>query len=414
MLLNSVLPRQQPSLLPPARIIAVKLEAPDYLGIVPATEGRVFQLLDCELRLPGLPSVTGIHARKLATLCGYEANHPFCDTDRLPLPARAPAWKDSAVEQGLVASGLGLDRGGGSTLAALSAICAARGSTLRYHTVVPKAARKWLKQRIPGNVKLVDHASMAEYNTARKVAEADAETTSNYVPQGAAWADAEPGVRALARNIEAWWQTRPGGGLDIPAALPSTSRGLDVVLPAGSGATALFLQRHLPPGVIVWAVPCQGDAEGLVKRMEFLDARTGAAAILPRVLAPPTSHAVKFGAVSPNLLASWRAAAECGVLLDLVYGPVAWGALEECGWRPSGVAAERDTLYINTGGHEGIEASLGRYKRAGLLNKVEVGGIYGETTVWYNGQWDVKEVASEARRVAASRAGLVHTRDAGL
>ena len=39
------------------------------------------------------------------------------------------------------------------------------------------------------------------------------------------------------------------------------------VLPAGSGATALFLQRHLPPGCVVWAVPCQGDAEGLIKHI---------------------------------------------------------------------------------------------------------------------------------------------------
>ena len=74
---------------------------------------------------------------------------------------------------------------------------------------------------------------------------------------------------------------------------------------------------------------------------------------------------------------------------------------------------ERDCLYINTGGHSGLEAQLRRYKRAGLLRKLEISALYGEHR-WYEGQWDVPELVRDVKSLAAKRSGLVHTRDAGL
>ena len=159
----------------------------------------------------------------------------------------------------------------------------------------------------------------------------------------------------------------------------------------------------------MYAVPCKGDGESLMSRMQYLDERSRGVGILPRVLPPPPSHAVKFGTVAPQLLAAWRDATECGVLLDLSYGPVAWAALEACGWQPGGDAS-REVLYINTGGHEGLEGQMRRYARAGHLRKWE----QGRRRLWYLGQWEPEEVISEARRVAATAVGLVHTRDAGL
>ena len=250
---------------------------------------------------------------------------------------------------------------------------------------------------------------MAEYNEARIAAAA----APNFVPQGGQWAEAEPGVAALGRAIAAWWKTRPGGGLDVPRTRPYPGRGLDVVLPAGTGTVALFLARHVPADVRVYAVPCRGDAEGLRQRMEYLDARSGAVGAFPRVLSPPPAHAVRFGAVAAPLLATWRDATYCGVLLDLVYGPVAWAALEGCGWRPGGASERRELLYVNTGGQEALTAQMQRYARAGLLRRM--GGFSLETGAWEVGQWEVGEVVGEARRIAAAAAGLgLHTRDAGL
>lgn len=294
---------------------------------------------------------------------------------------------------------------------ALANLCAARGSRLTWHTPsLPDRVREKPSGNLglalaTGCVDLVEHSSMVDYHAAI----AAAATEPNFIPQGGAWPYAEPGMAALARAIAAWWRTRPGGGLDVPARLPATARGLDVVLPAATGAAALYLARHLPAGVHVYAVPVKGDAEALRRRMQRLDAQSGEGGRLPSVLLPPRSHAVKFGAVTAALLATWKDATASGVLLDLVYGPVAWGALEACAWRPSGEEG-RETLYINTGGHEGLHDQMRRYARAGHLRKLEQGRDH----LWNNGQWEVEEMLSAARRVAARTAGLVHTRDAGL
>ena len=118
------------------------------------------------------------------------------------------------------------------------------------------------------------------------------------------------------------------------------------------------------------------------------------------------------------------------------------GALEACKWEPGRAATDaaatatagadadattpsrpasrtyspyrREVLYINTGGHDGIDAQLQRYKRAGLLRKLErTSSFFGEDC-WYEGQWDVTELIEEVTALAAQRSGLVHTRDAGL
>jgi len=371
-----------------------------------------FQLLDYEIQT--VPGVRGVHARKLATLCGYEGSSPLCETPRFPLPAQKPKWTPEATEAGLVSCGGLLARGGAAVLPPLARVCAARGSTLTYHT---PPLPDWLRDEPSGNLaaalatgclKLVEHESIASYNQAWRSFEGQ----PNFVPQGGEWAAAEPGIAALGRAIGEWWLTRPGGGLDVPARLPSDGRGLDVVLPAGTGTTALFLARHVPPGVTVYAVPCKGDAEQLTKRMQYLDERSGGVGVLPQVLEPPSSHTHKFGAVSASLLAAWRDAAERGVLLDLHYGPVAWAALDACGWRPGGGKyAGREVLYVNMGGHETLESQMLRYQRAGHLRKFEQGRQGKKRCI---GMWEPEEVVSDAKRLAAKATRLIHTRDAGL
>lgn len=393
-------------LLPTPRVVAVR------------GKPRLYQLLDYEVGPYDVAGVRGVHARKLACLCGYEGAHLLCETRDPPLPARAPRWTAAAADDGLVSCAGLLARGGGGALPALARLCAARGSSLTVHTPplpswMRTAPNGFLAAALAtGVVQLIEHPSAASYQTARQAAA----SAPNFVPPECAWANAEPGVAALARAIGAWWRTRPGGGLDVPRAR-ETSRALDVVLPAGSGTAALFLARHVPTGVHVHAVPCKGDAASLLSRMESLDAATGGHGALPAVLSPPPTHAARFGTVQAPLLEAWRDAAQSGVLLDLVYGPVAWAAMEGCEWQPSRAAplttehgndgggapvGERDVLYVNMGGHEGLESQMRRYQRAGHLRRV--GG----------GEWAVEEVLSGARRVAARTAGLVHTRDAGL
>ena len=75
-----------------------------------------------------------------------------------------------------------------------------------------------------------------------------------------------------------------------------------------------------------------------------------------------------------------------------------------------GVGDVREVLYVNTGGHEGLEGQMLRYQRAGHLRKWRWQG----SRPLAKGQWGVEEVLSEAKRIARITAGLVHTRDAGL
>lgn len=481
-----------PRLLPTPRVVAVP--------------GRpnVFQLLDSEVSV--MPGVSGLNARKLALLCGYEGDSPVCET--LPdLPAQAPRWKQDVVERGIVACSANLARGGGGLMPALARVCAARGSRLTYHT---PPLPTWLRDEptsylatslATGCVDLVTHSSIDEYSAFRAAASSSSTT---FVPDGGQWLEAEPGVAALARAINEWWRTRPGGGLDVPRRAPGQSRKLDVVLPCGTGTTALFLQRHVPPGVQVYGVPCNGggsgDGSSLMRRMEYLDARSGGHRVFPKLLMPPPDATCALGKVRPALLRScsreanesllscasspacrpasppaspppsrlasppptsasacaqavtrslplairryWRDAVYAGVFLDLLYGPVAWAALQACDWQPSsrgtsgctdgsgagdgadsgarridGQAARgelrRDVLYINTGGHEGLEYTMGRYLFAGHLNKYEFPDELGSSR-YYLGQWSPKEVIAASRQMAAQRLGMVHTRNAGL
>lgn len=203
-----------------------------------------------------------------------------------------------------------------------------------------------------------------------------------------------------------------------------------VVVPAGTGTTALFLARHAPRRCRVLAVPCVGSSEYLRCQMRDLDLASGGAdlgprahgrhqqgdATLPHILSPPPRYSVPFGSVSPELLRSWRHARAQGVLLDLVYGPVAWAALRAHRWRHrrsfsvrGGMAREekgstgvqRDDaatdavdaepppvapptwLYIHTGGHEGLPSQLRRYARAGLLRAGEEDEVAAEVRdIW--------------------------------
>ena len=97
-----------------------------------------------------------------------------------------------------------------------------------------------------------------------------AEAGPNFVPLGVAWPQAEPGVAALARAIAEWWRTRPGGGLDVPARVRSSVRRLDVVLPAGTGTTALFLARHVRKAVSTQHPALAATMRDVVRYLEGL------------------------------------------------------------------------------------------------------------------------------------------------
>ena len=272
-------------------------------------------------------------------------------------------------------SGSIVSHGGGQSNAmlALARLCDHRDVEFAYHT---RPLPKWLRSSPIGNLRralglgmhLIEHATAAEYEQAVNDAASSSSQGSTFVPQGAAWPGAELGVKALAHEIMAWWDTQQQSDM------------LSIVVPAGTGTTALFLARHIsiaaapPRGIDVFAVPCVGDDDALMQQMRTLDAASGGYGIYPQVLSPPHALRVPFATPSAAIIESWRdAAATHGQLLDLVYGSIAWGTLEANKWSPSprSSSSSSTTLYVNFGGHEGLGTSLSRYARAGLLRDGE-------------------------------------------
>ncbi|KAL1528725.1 hypothetical protein AB1Y20_010058 [Prymnesium parvum] len=245
-----------------------------------------------------------------------------------------------------------------NAMLALATLAAHQQVGFSYHT---KPLPGWLRRNPIGNLaralslgmELVEHPSGASYEAARLCLQAG--LLGSYVPQGGAYPGAEAGVRMLARDIGSW-HTRRGG------------RPCLVVLPAGTGTTALYLSRHVPAGVRVFAVPCVGDHAYLQLQMNQLDIQSGGDGNPAVEMLCSKQAKVNFGSPSAELLQTWREAAGCGVLLDLLYGVVAWSVMQER-LLTDAAAEHADIVYVNCGGHEGSMSQLARYRRAGLLSE---------------------------------------------
>ncbi|KAG6604576.1 Tryptophan synthase beta subunit-like PLP-dependent enzymes superfamily [Phytophthora cinnamomi] len=204
-------------------------------------------------------------------------------------------------------------------------------------------------------------------------------TKSLYVPQGAAFPEAQDGVKLLAEEINEYVRT------EWP------DKRFSVVLPCGTGTTALYLAQHLHPGIRLYAVPCVGDAAYLHQQFRQLidedPTLQEQTALLPRVIAPERKS--RFGRLWWPLYDTYHEVLrETKVDFDLVYGAFAWhtlfsddavlgevlgrsetrGALTRDLMAPSnkpidGSGEERELLYVHTGGTSGNATMLARYER---------------------------------------------------
>lgn len=234
-----------------------------------------------------------------------------------------------------------------------------------------------------------------------------------FIPQGGAWPPAEEGLRELADELLAQLdQLRNQGNLSFPRKVPVLFCG------AGTGTTAFFLARHLQGKVRVLAVPVAGTAEYLIEQMLWLEESvrlattshvrgeeisatpercTGAllssstmedsldaadAMRSPIVLRPrirSTFADVREGkllifreleraAVAATTLVGANHASHQGLHFDLIYGPNAWEevvlALDE-----GRLEADRDYMFLHTGGTEANETMLDRFRFKNLLSE---------------------------------------------
>ena len=232
--------------------------------------------------------------------------------------------------------------GGYQSNAMLSMACFAKERNIGF-TYITKPVPPWVKALGEGNL----YHALSKGMQLRQVIHAHYQKTvqnlrSEYpdalvIDQGAADPLARPGIARLALELLEQWKT---AGVTDPA----------VVLPSGTGTTALYLALELPDSIPVFTVPCVGDGAYLTRQWKTLepDARR-----YPVILTPPKKY--HFAKPDTDLLAVWK---KLPLPFDLVYAPVTWLTLLH----------RLDTLkphtltYLHTGGVLGNPTQRERYR----------------------------------------------------
>lgn len=207
------------------------------------------------------------------------------------------------------------------------------------------------------------------------------EGDSVWVPQGGASDCAIAGARKLAKEIVDYWSLRGDG------------KPLTVFVPGGTCSTAQLLHVSLrelcdnPLDIDVVVVPCVGDQAYARRQMMALNAQLDhpvddIATALPPVPKTPRGGVPRsdkdsyfsFGKPNAALLSTFRQMKDdYEIPLDLLYGASAWTTLLRH-WRSvDGVfMGERELMYVHSGGLEGINTQLLRYKYEGLVDDADV------------------------------------------
>ena len=150
---------------------------------------------------------------------------------------------------------------------------------------------------------------------------------------------AEFGLKILAEEILLWKEEQ---GIDE----------LNIFLPAGTGTTALYLQKNSKDSV--FTTPCVGGVEYLKEQFFMLETNEGFHPTIVR--ASKKRHFGKLYRESYNIWLELQD--KMGVEFDLLYDPHGWLTLLE---NPQ--IFEKPLLYIHQGGLIGNESMLERYKR---------------------------------------------------
>jgi 1-aminocyclopropane-1-carboxylate deaminase/D-cysteine desulfhydrase-like pyridoxal-dependent ACC family enzyme len=245
---------------------------------------------------------------------------------------------------------------------------------------------------------------------------------SLWVPQGGAFSSAQAGVDRLVQEIYSYWQEH------------GDNRPLSICVPGGTCTTALLLHHGLKrlqdeleqeqslaeegntdgstdlssdTDIQVVVIPCVGDGAYARRQMMSLSVQVGAdAQDIPTILqAGPeqpsrSSEAPKryftFGQPNKEILETFQELRdECDLVVDLIYGAPSFAIILrhfEKEWEsarggetrqqqlispdltfdPNQPLAGREVMYVHSGGLEGINSQLLRYKYEGMIDIQDV------------------------------------------
>lgn len=219
---------------------------------------------------------------------------------------------------------------------------------------------------------------------------------SLWVPQGGAFKLAMQGAKVLAEEILSFWSKE------------GDNKPLSLILPGGTCTTAALVHHALGTlqselaeedrlDIKVIVVPCVGDSGYAQRQMIALNTNIGALPHdIPFILPPSPrtlvasdreAQSVKyfpFGEPNKAILDVFNLLQnKYDLQVDLVYGAPAWAIMLRH-WRvspdvsfptsfdPNNPIAGREIMYVHSGGLEGINTQLLRYKYEGLVETKDI------------------------------------------
>ncbi|MFT6987384.1 MAG: 1-aminocyclopropane-1-carboxylate deaminase [Psychromonas sp.] len=213
---------------------------------------------------------------------------------------------------------------------------------------------RWLKQSPNGNYRAalalgtniieVDKSALTEGANLDSFMRSKAQQLAPdtlFIPEGGRSKNAKQGIAVLAAEIQLFCQQQ---SLQSPI----------IMLPSGTGTTALFLQSLLPYKVFTCA--CVGDKQYLTQQLSELESDLSA---WPTIL--PSAKRYQFGKLYPEFYQIWlQLKQQTNIEFDLLYDPLGWLTLLAYLKKKR---VDQPIIYIHQGGLIGNESMLPRYQR---------------------------------------------------
>jgi 1-aminocyclopropane-1-carboxylate deaminase len=217
---------------------------------------------------------------------------------------------------------------------------------------------------------------------------------SLWIPQGGSSGMAHAGTRLLAQEICEFWSLK-GNGRPLSVAIPGGTCSTAVLVHTAIESLQSKLSNDKQMDIKVVVIPCIGDDTYARRQMMALNTQLGNASNdLPTILKPSPfdlatqqnhKHSDKyftFGEPEKDILETFVYIKEkCDITLDLLYGAPAWAVLLRH-WKGKQTSpsvfdanapfADRSVMYVHSGGIEGVNTQLLRYRYKGLLKTKDV------------------------------------------
>jgi 1-aminocyclopropane-1-carboxylate deaminase/D-cysteine desulfhydrase-like pyridoxal-dependent ACC family enzyme len=229
-----------------------------------------------------------------------------------------------------------------NAMLSIACLCKAKGWKFHYYT---KILSSHLKEDVDGNLARSLAEGMRVNEVPHELFEQKVEELKSIVEektlvvsQGGADEIAEEGIVQLAEEINVWKKQE---GIEK----------LSVVLPSGTGTTALYLQAALDDDIELYTSVLVGDEAYQNEQWQRLSKGP-----YPKIL--PSDKKRKFAKPYTEYLQMHQELeSETGITFDLIYAPKTWMEMLSNLSKDEG-----EILYIHTGGVSGNKTMLKRYE----------------------------------------------------